>query len=128
MEDKLRKTFVVATYADLALAQKVVQNLLRGGFDRDDIRLYQKPKAADSDSPDTGEMMGKHRSLISVQTTANRVEPVIDIMNSQPPTLVEVGGEQWHQEEWAGMIPDIKTYEVLDLDFGDIRGEISNQD
>lgn len=121
MQEKLDKKFVVATYDDLTAAQKVVQKLLTGGFERDAIHLYRKPTTSDGSNPDTGEMMGKHRALVSVETTSDRVEPATDIANSQPPTLVEVGGENWHNEDWAQMIPDLTSYQALGLDFGDVR-------
>lgn len=128
MQEKLDKRFVIATYSDLTAAQKVVQNLLRGGFERDDIRLYRKPKASQSADPSPGEMMGEHRALVRVEATANRVEPATEIINSQPPTLVEVAGENWHDEEWAQMIPDLKSYQALGFDFGDVREEISEEE
>lgn len=121
MQEKIDKKVVVATYDDLTAAQKVVQRLLAGGFERGDISLYRKPTTSESSNPDTGEMMGEHRALVSVKTTSSRVEPASDMLNSQPPTLVEVGGENWHNEDWAQMIPDLASYQTLGLDFGDVR-------
>lgn len=112
------KRVVVATYGDLAAAQRVVESLLNGGYPRADIKLYRKPKADEPRNPDAGEMMGQHMALVSVRTPGERVEAAVDMMNAQPPTLVEVGGEDWRQEAWASMIPSLKSFQRLDIDSG----------
>ncbi|HLV44291.1 MAG TPA: hypothetical protein VKY39_05010 [Aggregatilineales bacterium] len=110
---------VVATYEDLAAAGRVVERLLAGGYPRADINLYQKPAAKSAANPGTGEMMGQHGVLVSVRTPAERAEAAVDMMNSEPPTLVQVGGENWQQEAWASMIPGLKSFQRLDINFGE---------
>ena len=70
-------------------------------------------------------MMGEHRALVRLEVIADRVEPATEIMNAEPPTLLQVGGANWREADWARLIPDLDHFQRLDLDFGDVRGRAS---